>query len=149
MAPPTFTVTSFPITCAHTAVSASDCVGFTFPGMIEEPGSFAGSRSSPSPARGPDPSMRMSFAIFISDTAMVLSWPESSTCASCAASDSNLFGAVTNGCPVSVATSAATRSAYSGCAFSPVPTAVPPRASSRSRGSTPSTRAMPFSTCFA
>ena len=33
---------------------ASDCVGFTLPGMIDEPGSFSGRRSSPSPARGRD-----------------------------------------------------------------------------------------------
>ena len=111
-------------------VSASDCVGFTLPGMIDEPGSFSGSRSSPRPARGPEPSMRTSLAIFISEPATVLSWPESSTCASCAASDSNLFGAVTKGRAVMLAISAATRSPYSGWALSPVPTAVPPSASS-------------------
>ena len=36
-------------------VSASDWVGLTFPGMIEEPGSFSGSSSSPNPERGPEP----------------------------------------------------------------------------------------------
>jgi fumarate hydratase class II len=46
-----------------------------------------------------------------------------------------LFGAVTNGRPVSLAISAATVSPYFGCALSPVPTAVPPSASSRSWGS--------------
>ena len=81
-------------------VTASDWVGFTLPGMIEEPGSFSGRRSSPMPARGPEPSMRTSLAIFIIDAAMVFSWPASSTWASCAASASNLFGAVTNGRPV-------------------------------------------------
>ena len=30
------------ITCAQTIVMASAWVGFTFPGMIEEPGSFSG-----------------------------------------------------------------------------------------------------------
>ena len=125
-----FTATSLPITCAQTIVIASGCVGFTLPGMIDEPGSFSGSRSSPSPARGPEPSMRMSFATFISETAIVFSWPESSTCASCAASASNLFGAVTKGSPVSFAISVAMRTANSGCEFSPVPTAVPPSASS-------------------
>jgi hypothetical protein len=30
------------ITWAQTIVNASHCVGFTFPGMIEEPGSFSG-----------------------------------------------------------------------------------------------------------
>ena len=38
--PPNATVTSFPNTCVHTIVSASVCVGFTLPGIIEEPGSF-------------------------------------------------------------------------------------------------------------
>ena len=32
-----------PIIRAHTIVIASTCVGLTFPGMMEEPGSFAGS----------------------------------------------------------------------------------------------------------
>ena len=52
-------------------VMASLWVGFTLPGMIDEPGSFSGSDSSPRPARGPDASQRMSLAIFISDTASV------------------------------------------------------------------------------
>ena len=50
------TATSLPITCAHSMVSASACVGFTLPGMIELPGSFSGMRSSPSPERGPEAS---------------------------------------------------------------------------------------------
>ena len=56
---------SLPSTCTHTIVSASDWVGFTLPGMIDEPGSFSGRISSPRPARGPEPSQRMSFAIFM------------------------------------------------------------------------------------
>ena len=39
--------------------------------MMLDPGCTAGSRSSPSPQRGPDPSQRMSFAIFVSATAYV------------------------------------------------------------------------------
>ena len=70
---------------------ASLCVGFTLPGMIDEPGSFSGRISSPSPARGPDASQRMSLAIFISDTASVLSAPLANTSASCAASAANLL----------------------------------------------------------
>jgi len=42
-----------PITCAQTMVMASGCVGFTFPGMIEDPGSFSGRMISPMPQRGP------------------------------------------------------------------------------------------------
>ena len=52
-------------------IMASLWVGLTLPGMIDEPGSFSGSASSPSPLRGPDPSQRMSSAILISDTASV------------------------------------------------------------------------------
>jgi hypothetical protein len=44
-------------------------VGFTFPGMIEEPGSFSGMINSPIPERGPEANIRMSFAILFSETA--------------------------------------------------------------------------------
>ena len=37
----------FPITFTQTIVTASDWVGFTLPGIIDEPGSFAGKISSP------------------------------------------------------------------------------------------------------
>lgn len=36
-------------------VRDSHCVGLTFPGMMEDPGSFAGKISSPRPQRGPEP----------------------------------------------------------------------------------------------
>ena len=81
----------------HTWVSASHWVGLTLPGMIDEPGSFSGSDSSPSPERGPEPSKRMSLAILNSAAATVLSAPWQNTIASCAASASNLLGAVVNG----------------------------------------------------
>ena len=51
--------------------------------MIELPGSFSGSLSSPSPQRGPEPSRRMSLAIFVIDTAIVLRTPDSSMSESC------------------------------------------------------------------
>ncbi len=101
------------------------------------------------PARGPEPSMRTSFPTFISEAAIVFNWPASSTCASCAASDSNLLGAVTKSRPVSAEIASATRGPYSGCAFSPVPTAVPPSASSARRGRVESARAIPFASCAA
>jgi hypothetical protein len=47
--------------------------------MIEEPGCVAGSVSSKMLQRGPLPSQRMSLAIFVSETAMVLSSPWAST----------------------------------------------------------------------
>ena len=81
-APATVMAVSLPNTRAQTMVSASHCVGLTLPGMIELPGSFSGNRSSPRPERGPEPSQRMSLAIFISAAASVLSAPDASTIAS-------------------------------------------------------------------
>src|SRR5690606_8521829 len=95
--PPTDTATSFPITWAHTIVIASGCVGLTLPGIMDDPGSLSGITISPMPQRGPELSILISLATFISDTAARFNAPESSTIASWAASDSNLFGAVTNG----------------------------------------------------
>ena len=97
-----------PITWHATIVSASHCVGLTLPGMMELPGSFSGSCSSPRPQRGPLPRKRTSLATFMSETATTLSAPLISTSESCAASASNLLGAVTKGRPVSAATWRAT-----------------------------------------
>src|SRR5260370_27747339 len=77
--PATAIAVSLPITWIHTIVIASLWVGLTLPGMIDEPGSFSGSVSSARPQRGPEPIQRMSLAIFISDTASVLSDPDAAT----------------------------------------------------------------------
>ena len=130
MAPPKLIATSLPITCAATIVMASHCVGFTLPGMIDEPGSLSGIWISPIPLRGPEDNIRISFAIFIRLTATVLSAPCDSTMASCAASASNLFSAVMNGKPVKSAMCLATFSEYPFGVLIPVPTAVPPNANS-------------------
>jgi hypothetical protein len=98
-------------TAAATMVSASHCVGLTLPGMIELPGSLAGSAISPSPLRGPLASQRTSLAILSSATASPRSAALRATSASCAASASNLLGAETKGRPVISAMRAATRSA--------------------------------------
>ena len=110
-APPKLMATSLPNTWQHSMVSASLCVGLTLPGMIDEPGSFSGMLISPMPLRGPLASQRTSLAIFIRLAASVLSAPCACTSASAAAIASNLLGAVTNGRPVSRASSAATFSA--------------------------------------
>ena len=68
--------------------------------MIDEPGSFSGSDSSPSPERGPLPSQRMSLAIFVRLTASVARAPLAKTTASWAARAANLLGALTKGRPV-------------------------------------------------
>ena len=80
--------------------------------MMDEPGSLSGIYNSPIPLLGPDESMRTSFAIFIRLTAIVFSAPWASTIASCAASASNLFSAVTKGNPVSAAICFATLTSY-------------------------------------
>ena len=123
-------VAPLPITCAQTMVSASAWVGLTLPGMIEEPGSFSGSDSSPRPQRGPDASHRMSLAIFMSATATPRTAAIAATIPSSEPWAANLFGAVTNGLPVSSAICFAMSREKPFGAFSPVPTAVPPQASS-------------------
>ena len=59
--------------------------------MILLPGSFAGSDNSPIPQRGPEPSQRMSLAIFIKLAASVLSAPLAATIASCAANCGQIY----------------------------------------------------------
>ena len=91
-APPKLIATSLPSTCAASITTASDCVGFTLPGMMELPGSFSGMRNSPSPARGPEASQRMSLAILNRLTASVLSAPCAWTSASLARQRLELVG---------------------------------------------------------
>ena len=105
------TVASLPNTRVTTIVIASDWVGFTLPGMIDEPGSFSGMRSSPMPVRGPDASQRTSLAIFISAPASVRSADDTATSASCEASCTNRFSRLLEGLPRLVATGAARRAA--------------------------------------
>src|SRR5262249_52039764 len=114
---------------------ASHCVGLIFPGMIEEPGSFSGIRSSAKPARGPQAYQRASLPIFIRAPARVRSAALTSTIASWADSAAHLFGAATNALPVSSAILRAATSPNRGWAFRPVPTAVPPMASAQTSGS--------------
>ena len=93
--PASATAVSLPSTWIAIITNASHWVGFTLPGMIEEPGSLAGSTSSASPQRGPDASHRMSLAIFISATAKPRSPACARTIGSSDPSAANLLGAVT------------------------------------------------------
>jgi hypothetical protein len=77
------------MTWAATIVTASHCVGFTFPGIMLLPGSFSGRDSSPNPQRGPDPRYRISLAIFISEHATTFRAPWASNNASWVARASN------------------------------------------------------------
>jgi len=122
------TATSEAITWMATMSMASACVGFTLPGMIDDPGSLAGRISSWIPVRGPEPSQRRSFAILNSVTAAALSPACARTMRSRVPWAVNLLPAVSNGAPVICAICAATCSPKPGGAFSPVPTAVPPMA---------------------
>ena len=119
--------------------------GFTLPGMMDDPGCVAGSLISPSPQRGPDPSQRMSLAIFIREVAMVLSWPETSTQASFAPWASKWFSASRNSSSVSSEMTTMARRANSGWVLMPVPTAVPPSASSASAFEAPCARSRAWS----
>jgi len=76
---------------------------------------------------------------FMSEAAGPLIAPCAWTIASWVASASNLLGAVTNFSPVSREISAAAFTANSRCVLTPVPTAVPPSASSARCGSVDST----------
>ena len=116
----------FPITFTQTIVTASDWVGLTLPGIIDEPGSLAGSTSSPYPALGPDPKNLISFAIFIRHTAVVFSVPEKLTISSCAAKAANLFFDGLNGSLVILLISLTIFLSKFFFVFNPVPTAVPP-----------------------
>src|SRR5207245_10633212 len=103
-----------PWTCTAIMVIASHWVGFTLPGMIDEPGSFSGMRNSPRPQRGPDASQRMSLAIFINDPAKVAMAPCANTRSSCAERAAKLVGCARTGRQVNAAILAAARTA-DGC----------------------------------
>ena len=85
---------SFPIICEQTIVIASHCVGLTFPGIIEEPGSFAGNINSPIPDLGPEEEILISFAILLidNDSCFKAWWEE--TIPSFEERASNLFEAI-------------------------------------------------------
>ena len=124
------TAVSLAITWTATMVTDSHWVGFTLPGMIELPGSFSGIEISPRPHLGPLASQRTSFAIFIRSAASAFNAPCANVISSFAVSAWNLFSAVTNSFPVSSLITFATSGPKFFGAFSPVPTAVPPSASS-------------------
>ena len=115
-----------PITLTQTIVTASDWVGLTLPGIIDEPGSFEGKINSPYPALGPDPKNLISFAIFIKQTAVVFNVPEKLTISSWAASAANLLVAGLNGNLVILLISLTIFLSKFFLVFKPVPTAVPP-----------------------
>ena len=107
-------------------VIASHCVGFTLPGIIDEPASFSGNINSEYPALGPEPRNLISFAIFIKQTAVVFKDPEKFTIGSCEARAANLFLVVLKGNFVNFEISFTIFLSKFFDVFIPVPTAVPP-----------------------
>src|SRR3954452_16475250 len=148
-APATVIVVSVPITWAATISVASQITGFTLPGMMLEPGWRSGSAISPRPARGPDPIQRRSLQIFVTLTAIVFSCPDSSTRPSRAPCASKWSSASLSSRPVRRLSSAITAAAKPGGVLIPVPTAVPPRGSSATRGRVARTRSAPRRICWA
>ena len=136
-----------PIACAQTMHSASGITGLTLPGMIELPGCSAGNSISPRPASGPEFIQRRSLPTFISATASAFNWPDSSTRSSCAASPSKVLPACSNFAPVAADSAFATPLPNFGCALMPVPIAVPPIGSRRTRFRLSSMRACAESSC--
>src|ERR1700729_346259 len=88
-------------TWMQTMTMASHWVGLTLPGMIDDPGSLAGSTSSLMPQRGPEASQRMSLAIFMRHTARPRRPADALTIASRLPWAAHLFAAVVYGCRVS------------------------------------------------
>jgi hypothetical protein len=117
---------SLPTTWQPTCSATSGMTGLTLPGMIDEPFCSSGRKSSPRPARGPEPIHARSLAIFVSETATTLSIPDSSTSASRLPWASNGSSGALISRPVFWLSWDRTRSANSAWVFSPVPVAVPP-----------------------
>ena len=123
--------TSFPITWSRTPSSSPrDWVGLTLPGMIELPGSFSGMVELAQPACGPGRQPAQVVGDLHQRRGQRLEGPRAKTSASCAGERLDLLGRSRTAGPVSSAIRWATAPANSGWAFSPVPTAVPPSASS-------------------
>ena len=133
----------WPATCAATWISDSAMTGLTLPGMIELPGWTSGSVSSPRPVRGPEASRRMSLAIFSRLTATVRSAPGGGDDAVQRRLGLEVvLGLADRRRRSAREISAQTRAANSGWVLSPVPTAVPPSATSAS--SSPGPRDAPL-----
>ena len=130
--PANATQLSSPSTWMQTITMASHWVGFTLPGMIDEPGSLAGRISSLSPQRGPEASQRMSLAIFISGTASPRSAGVARDHGVEAALGGELVGRGHERLAGQLGDLGRTSAPKPGGAFRPVPTAVPPMASSYS-----------------
>ena len=133
-APPQAIVASLPMTWAQTISSISDITGLTLPGMIELPGCRSGMWISPIPPRGPEPSQRTSLAILVRLTAAAAQRARRLDQAVARRQRLEQVGRLAQGHADLLGEDARSRAARSsGSAPRPVPTAVPPSASSRQR----------------
>ena len=105
---------------------ASHCVGLILPGIIEDPGSFAGSINSAIPLLGPDDKTRISFAILNNELVKISIDDMTSINTSWEASASYLFDADLKGSFVNFCKFLMNFFEKSLGAFTPEPTAVPP-----------------------
>jgi len=112
--------------------------------MIDDPGSFSGNESSPSPLLGPLPKNQISLAILNKETDKVFNAPLKCTRASLEAKASNLFGFGMNLNPVSFFKYYAIFRSKPSNVLRPVPTAVPPWAISSTFGKASLTLSNPF-----
>jgi hypothetical protein len=126
-------VASLPMTCGRRPASpTSQITGLTLPGMMDEPGWIAGSFSSPMPQRGPEPSQRMSLAILLRLTAMVLRCPRARRTRPCVLGLEVVVGFVEGVARRGfVVQDLADLRGEVGSVLMPVPTAVPPMGSSQ------------------
>ena len=137
-APANAIAASLPITWAQTIRVASGITGLTLPGMMLDPGCRSGRWISASPVVGPLAIQRRSLQIFTSPTAYGAQHAaelDDGVRPPCASKWSR---ASVNDSPVASLSRWIVRAAKSGGALMPVPTAVPPSGSSRTRGSTDS-----------
>ena len=127
-------VASLPITSVAAIRAASGRMGFTLPGMMDEPGCRACSWISASPASGPEDIQRRSVLIFTSTWATARRQAEHSTAQSWPAMREKGLTLAVN-CDTSCCDSAATTSsAKPAGTLTPVPTADPPMGRARKRG---------------
>src|SRR6266480_5359864 len=111
-------------------ISAID--GFTFPGMMLEPGWTGGGTISASPVRGPEASNRRSLAILPRSMAQLRNAPEKAAGSPMDCMSWMRSFPSRNSMPVMARSCFTIRAGYAGSAFRPVPTAVPPIPRSRS-----------------
>ncbi len=103
-------VRSLPMTWKATWFTTSGMTGFTFPGMMLEPGCIGGRLISARPQRGPEERSLRSLHIFESFTATRLRTPENMTKAPVSGVASTRFSASTTSSPVMRRSSSTTSS---------------------------------------